>query len=86
VKEQIFKILNERGIGWSFSDLNIKLSPHTPAIVVREIVKEGDVWMLKWNNGYGPASMPLSMVEHRETLATVYQRLMIQKNGSTVTD
>ena len=73
MKEQIINILNAHGKDWHFDDMRIKLSPHTPPMVIKAIIKRNQEWIMEWDS----AEINLNEVESKETLATIYQRLAI---------
>lgn len=70
MKETILIILGKANKNWEFNDMRIKLSPHTPPMVIKGIWKEKE-WMVDWDC----AHIPLQEIENKEVLATIYQRL-----------
>lgn len=75
MKERIIAILNEAGKDWSFDDLKIKVSPHTPPVDINEIKNADGKWVVTWTNFHNKCNIDLEDINHAEVLATIYQRL-----------
>lgn len=80
MKDQILDILNQYGVDWIFSDLKVKLSPHTPPMKIHAIRKDNDKWVLHWDSTHDF----LEEINNREALGTIYQRLKIMTRESSV--
>lgn len=85
MKQEILNILNSHDpLEWSFENLQVKLSPHTPPIRITKIFKVEKEWVVEFYSVDLRNEMSLSEIESRETLATIYQRLKYTIHASAI--